>query len=104
MLAGLRERIGRFFRWLWSECRDWRTAVLLVVVVAVLYAPVWGGYLLALLFDWEWAAVAATAVLAFWGGPFTPFFPLCIAITLFLKKRWWHAKEKRAVKKANKRP
>lgn len=49
MLAGLRERIGRFLRWLWSECRDWRTAVLLVFVVAVLYAPVWGGYLLALL-------------------------------------------------------
>lgn len=65
MLAGLRERIGRFLRWLWSECRDWRTVVLLVVVGALLYAPVWGGYLLAFLFGWKWAAVAATAVLAF---------------------------------------
>ena len=28
----------------------------------------------------------ATVVLTFWAGPFTPFFPLAIAITLFIKK------------------
>lgn len=98
MLARLWKRIGRFFSLVWSECRDWRTVVLLAFVGALLCAPVWGGYLLAFLFGWKWTAVAATAVLAFWAGPFTPFFLLCIAITLFLKKLWRHAKE------AQKRP
>lgn len=28
----------------------------------------------------------ASAYLVFWAGPFTPYFPLCIAITLSLKK------------------
>ena len=28
----------------------------------------------------------ASAYLVFWAGPFTPYFPLCIAITLGLKK------------------
>lgn len=87
MLSKLRKKIAAFFRWIWGECRDWRTVVLLLAVVAVVYSPVWVGYLLKLIFGWNWAAVMATAVLLFWAGPFTPFFPLCIAITLALK-RW----------------
>lgn len=30
----------------------------------------------------------ATAYLAFWAGPFTPFFPLCIVVTLFIKRKF----------------
>ena len=30
--------------------------------------------------------VAASAVLLFWAGPMTPFFPLCVAITLAIKR------------------
>lgn len=95
MLHRLKARLAAFFRWLWGECRDWRTVVLLVAVCAVVYLPVWGGYLLQLLFGWHWAGVMATAVLVFWAGPFTPFFPLCVALTLSIK-HWqeaWRAKK-----------
>lgn len=51
-----------------------------------MYFPVWGGYLLYFLFHWKWAMWMATAVLAFWAAPFTPFFPLCISLTLALRK------------------
>lgn len=51
-----------------------------------MYSPVWGGYLLHWLFDIKEASVVATAYLAFWAGPFTPFFPMCIAITLGIKR------------------
>lgn len=94
MFSGLRKKVVAFFRWIWGECRDWRTVVLLLAVIAVVYSPVWVGYLLKLIFGWNWAAVMATAVLVFWAGPFTPFFPLCIAITLALK-RWWEKRKKK---------
>lgn len=42
----LTQKIINFFKWIWQECTDWKTFVLLLCVVFVMYAPVWGGYLL----------------------------------------------------------
>ena len=94
MFRKLWEKVKAFFRWIFDECRDWRTVVLLIAVVAVVYSPVWVGYLLKLMFGWKWAAVMATAVLLFWAGPFTPFFPICVALTLAIKK-WWEKRKKK---------
>ena len=79
-------KIKSFLYWVWQQCKDWRTVALLCVVVVVVYSPVWGGFLLQALFGWKWAGVAASAVLLFWAGPMTPFFPLCVAITLAIKR------------------
>ena len=86
MFKKIKNKFINFCKWVWSECKDWRTIVLFVIVVVLMYTPVWGGYLLHLLFHMKWASVVATAYLAFWAGPFTPYFPLCIAITLGIKK------------------
>lgn len=81
------DKIKNFLKWIWSECKDWRTVLLLVAVIVVVYSPVWVCYLLYIVFRWSWSFAVATAVLAFWAGPFSPFFPICIAITLGIKKR-----------------
>ncbi len=94
MFRKLWEKVKAFFRWILDECRDWRTVVLLIAVVVAVYSPVWVGYLLKLIFGWQWAAVMATAVLVFWAGPFTPFFPVCVALTLAIKK-WWEKRKKK---------
>ena len=94
MFRKLWEKVKAFFRWILDECRDWRTVVLLIAVVATVYSPVWVGYLLKLIFGWHWASVMATAVLVFWAGPFTPFFPVCVALTLAIKK-WWEKRKKK---------
>lgn len=86
MISKLKDKIVRFCRWVWQECKDVKTFLLLMLVIAVVYSPVWVGYLLHALFDWNWALVMASACLLFWAGPFTPFFPLCIAITLSIKR------------------
>ena len=86
MWKKLWEKTKNFFKYIWSECKDWRTVALLVLVVIVIYSPVWVGYLLFFLFKWKWCLAASSAVAAFWAGPFTPFFPLCITITFALKK------------------
>lgn len=82
------EKLKNWLHKTWIQLDNWQTAVLFVVVVVVMYLPVWGGYLLYFLFHFHWALYMATAVMAFWAGPFTPFFPLCIAITLAIKKFW----------------
>ena len=69
-----------------EECKDVKTLIILLIVILIVYSPVWGGYLLYFIFKLNIFLVVATACAAFWAGPFTPFFPLCIAVTLAIKK------------------
>lgn len=75
-----------FLRWIWSQCKDWKTVVLLVVVAIVMYSPAIVGWVLFFIFGWNWGWITATAYTAFWLGPFSPFFAICIAITLSIKR------------------
>ncbi|MBQ7225450.1 MAG: hypothetical protein IJX02_02470 [Clostridia bacterium] len=75
-----------FLRWIWSQCKDWKTVVLLVVVAIVMYSPAIVGWVLFFIFGWDWGWITATAYTAFWLGPFSPFFAICIAITLSIKR------------------
>lgn len=76
-----------FILWIWSECKDWRTVLLLGIVIVAVYSPVWVCYLLYFIFKWKWSFIVATAILAFWAGPFSPFFVICVSITLAIKRR-----------------
>lgn len=82
----LKEKVINFLSWLKEECKDWRTFVILICVIIVMYFPVWGGYLMYFIFKWNWSLVMANIMLAFWAGPITPFFPIAIAITLAIKR------------------
>ena len=82
----MKNRIYCFLKKLKKEFGNKETIILFAIVVSVMYSPVWCGYFLYFLFRWRWCFLLATGYLLFWAGPFTPFFPLCIAITLFLKK------------------
>ena len=73
--------------WIWHECKDWRTVLLLIAVIIVMYSPVWVCYLLFFIFKWKWSFVVATAILAFWAGPFSPFIVICVSITLAIKRK-----------------
>ena len=91
----IKNKFINFCKWVWNECKDWHTLVLFIIVVIVMYTPVWGGYLLYFLFKSKWAMGVASTYLVFWAGPFTPYFPLCIAITLGIKKLFDKFKSKR---------
>lgn len=82
----VKEKSIDIFIWLKEECKDWKTFLILICVIIVLHIPVWGGYLLYFLFKWNWCLAMANFLIVFWMGPFTPFFPLAIAITLSIKK------------------
>lgn len=80
-------KLIEFIKWIWKECANFKTLLLLGVVCLVIGIPVWGGGLLWLIFDWKWALAMAVGCLAFWWLPGTPFFVLSISITLAIK-RW----------------
>ena len=80
------EKFKKFLLSIWKELKDLKTLVLFFVVVLVIYSPVWGGYLIYAIFRFPWSLTMATVCLAFWAGPFTPFFPICIAVTLAIKR------------------
>ena len=88
-----------FLKWVWSECKDWRTLVLLGVVCLILGLPVWGGILVGFLFDWEWAYAVAAVCWAFWMLPGAPYFALSVSTTLVIKRIF----EKRAERKEQKK-
>lgn len=102
MILKLKDKFIRFCRWVWQECKDTKTFLLLLLVIAVVYFPVWGGYLLYAVFGWEWASVIASTCLVFWAGPFTPFFPICIGITLSIKRRAEHCAKRQNIQSVSK--
>ena len=99
MWARIKEKIIQFFKWIKKECKDTKTLILFGIIVVIMYSPVWLGYLLFGIFKWTWCSVLASAYLAFWAGPFTPFFPCCIAATLAIKRIMEKLKEPRKPEK-----
>lgn len=92
------------WRWLWAECHDWRFLALFAAVCAVASSEVWVFYLLGFI-SWgtdfsSWCFGIATTCWAFWLGPFTPFMPLCIAITVGLRAAIDKIKARKKAKKA----
>ena len=93
----LNKTVG-FLKWVWEECKDWHTLVLLGIVSLALSFPIWLGYLVGFIFDLPWAIVVATSVWGFWMLPGAPFFALAISITLGIKKGLKKVKERKARK------
>ena len=93
-----------FVKWVWRECRNWQTLILLALVCIVVGAPVWVCGLLWLLFGWTWAGVVCAALLAFWWLPGMPYFAVCVSITLVIKRLFGKYKQKqlKAARKAEK--
>ena len=78
------------FVWIIHNIRDWRTAVIFVIVLLLISSEVWVPYLLALIFwnneGWRIGLLSfASACWLFWLGPGTPFLVICISITIAVK-------------------
>lgn len=107
-------RTKRFFGWLWFliafpfvwlfyNIRDWRTAIIFVLVVVVVSIEIWLPLLLAFItwgsdFSKIMLGIAGTCEL-FWLGPGTPFVLLCTFITIAIKGLFNKIKSKRGITK-----
>lgn len=81
--------IKKPFVWLKDNIKDWRTAIIFIIVFLVLSCEVWVPYLLGII-SWgsdfsKWCFGIASACWLFWLGPGTPFLPICIGFTILIK-------------------
>ena len=91
------------FVWLFYNIRDWRTAIVFVIVFLIVSSEVWIPYLIGVIF---WANEPlrismfsiGSACWLFWLGPGTPFMVICIGLTIAIKGLFNKIKEKRAKK------
>lgn len=88
------------FVWIWVNIRDWRTALIFVVVFLLVSSEVWVPYLIGIIaFQNEPLRITmfsvGSACWLFWLGPGTPFLVICIAITIGIKGLFNKIKEKK---------
>lgn len=76
----------RLLRYVGAALKDTRNWLIFAAVYAVMTAPTWAGWLLFLLTGNLWHLTYSSAYMAFWALPFTPLIPLCVAITMGIRK------------------
>ena len=76
----------RLVRYVGAALKDWRNWLIFAAVYAVMTSPTWAGWLLFLLTGNPWHMTYSSAYMAFWALPFTLLIPLCIAITLGIRR------------------
>ena len=86
LFAKAKKAFVDFFKWLWTECKDIKTLILFGIVCLVISSPIWIGYILGFIFNWEAAFWFSTAMWAFWLMPGAPFLAIAVAVTLGVKK------------------
>lgn len=79
-------RFKEFCLSLWKQLKDKTNLIIFVCILVVVYAPTWLVGLLGIIFQSTGMIAFAVAYAAFWAGPFTPLFPIVIAITFAIRK------------------
>lgn len=88
------------FKWIWTNIRDWRTAIIFVIVFLLVSSEVWVPYLIGVI-CWGNEALRNTmfgvgsACWLFWIGPGTPFMVICIGLTIAVKGLFNKIKERK---------
>ncbi len=87
------KKFKNFIKNILVQLKDIKTIIIFIVVLLVMYFPAYGFYFLSIILKKSSLAIIATSYIAFWAGPFTPFFPICIAITFAIKKLFFKQKK-----------
>lgn len=69
-----------------KQLKDWKNWIIFIVVMLVVGCEVWIPALIGVLTGNAWWYGVAAVCWAFWLAPFTPFLPLCLAITFAVRK------------------
>ena len=94
------------FKWIFINIRDWRTALIFVIVFLLVSSEVWIPYLIGFI-GWNNEPLRITmfsvgsACWLFWAGPGTPFLVICIGLTIAIKGVFNKIKERKKRKNEN---
>lgn len=82
----IKDKIKSGLKRLFNTLKDKTNILIFVIVFLILSSEVWGSYLIGLITGNAWWFGIASVCWLFWLGPFTPFLPLCLAITFAVRK------------------
>lgn len=68
------------------QLKDKTNIVIFILTFLVLSSEVWGMYLLYFITGNAWFLAIGSICWSFWLAPFTPFIPLCIVVTIAIRK------------------
>lgn len=86
------------FKKLFNALKDKTNIIIFIITFIVLSSEVWIMYLLYFITGNLWFLGVGSACWAFWLAPFTPFLPICLALTFCVRKIFDKIKAKRSVK------
>nr|DAE44641.1 MAG TPA: hypothetical protein [Caudoviricetes sp.] len=69
-----------------KQLGNWKTLLIFFIVCAIMSSEVWVMYILGWVLHNQWFIHIGNICWLWWAGPFTPFIPICVAITLFIQK------------------
>ena len=95
ILRKLGAKVKAFVKWLLRTLGDRTNIVIFLIVFLVVSCEVWIPYLIAIITGIEWWWAVGSTCWAFWLAPFTPFIPLCIALTAAVRKIYDKIKKKK---------
>lgn len=82
----LLEKSKALVKGLFAQLKDRTNIIIFSIVFLVLSSEIWVPILLGTITQNAWWYGIAATCWGFWLAPFTPFFPLCIAVTFGVRK------------------
>lgn len=82
----MKKKIKDFFCSIWEQLKDKTNLIIFTCVLIVIYSPTWLVGLIGVIFQYVSLIAFSISYAVFWAGPFTPFFPIVIAITFTIRK------------------
>lgn len=81
--------IKRFFKWLWELIKSFGTLkglISLFISFIIFYGWLLAFIVFGTIFKITWMYSVGIGGVLFWAGPFTPFFPIFLAIATFFRR------------------
>jgi hypothetical protein len=80
------QKISQWLRSVWTRLNDKTNLVIFVITIIVTYSPTWLLGPIGFLISSPYLVAIAVGYALFWAGPWTPYWPMVIAITFFVRK------------------
>lgn len=86
IMKKLFRKLGEGIKKIISQLKDKTNILIFILTFLVLSSEVWVMYLLYFITGNAWFLGIGSICWSFWFAPFTPFIPLCLAITIAIRK------------------
>ena len=82
----MKDKIKNGIKAVLRQLKDKTNIIIFIIVFFVVSCEVWVPYIIGIITGNAWWFGIGSACWAFWLAPFTPFIPICLALTFLVRK------------------